>query len=224
MTDSPRALLVLTSHNDLGGVRPTGYYIGEAADPWKVFVEAGYTVDVASIEGGQPPEDGRDESDPTQVAFLSDPHIAAQLKDTRALADIDSSDYDVVYFVGGHGSVWDFPNAPAVDRVGREVYEAGGVVAAVCHGPSALVNITLSDGTPLVQGKRVTGFTNDEEAAVGLTEVVPFLVADALNAKGATHIPAENFTENVVADGRLVTGQNPQSATGVAVAAIAARS
>lgn len=118
--------------------------------------------------------------------------------------------------------MWDFPTAPAVAAVGRDVYESGGVVAAVCHGPAALVGITLSDGAPLVAGKGVAGFTNEEEAAVGLTGVVPFLLADALTARGATHRPGPNFTENVVSDQRVVTGQNPQSAAGVARAVVAA--
>lgn len=221
-TETPRALLVLTSHNDLGGLRPTGYYVGEAANPWRVFTEAGYEVSIASIAGGVPPEDGRDESDPTQLAFLNDPSIAGQLSNTQKLADVDASAYDAVFFVGGHGTMWDFPNDPAVDRVGREVYESGGVVAAVCHGPAALVNITLSDGTRLIDGKRVTGFTNAEEEAAGLTNVVPFLLADALNGAGATHLGGPDFTEHVVRDGRVVTGQNPQSATGVAEAVLAA--
>lgn len=223
MTDTPRALLVLTSNDDLGGIRKTGYYISEAAEPWKVFADAGYTVDLASIAGGVPPEDGRNEDDPIQRAFLNDPRISEQLQNTTRLGDIDAADYTIVFFVGGHGTMWDFPTSPDVDRVGREIYENGGVVAAVCHGPAALVNITLSNGEPLVAGKQVTGFTNDEEAAVGLTDVVPFLLADALTDKGATHFPGPNFTENVVTDGRLVTGQNPQSAAGVALAAVAAR-
>ncbi|MFT4215948.1 MAG: type 1 glutamine amidotransferase domain-containing protein [Micropruina sp.] len=204
-------------------MRPTGYYIGEAAEPWRVFTDAGYAVDVASVAGGTPPEDGRNEDDATQRAFLNDPHIAAQLRNTPSLAEVSPDDYDVVFFVGGHGTMWDFPTSPDVARVGRAVYEAGGVVAAVCHGPAALVTITLANGQPLVAGKRVTSFTNSEEAAVGLTHVVPFLLADALTDKGATHIPGPDFTENVVADGRLVTGQNPQSATGVARAALSAR-
>lgn len=223
MSPSPRALLVLTSHDDLGGLRKTGYYVGEAADPWRVFADAGYTVDLASVAGGVPPEDGRDEDDPTQRAFLDDPRIAAQLRDTASLAEVDASGYDIVFFVGGHGAMWDFPTSPEVARVGREVYESGGVVAAVCHGPAALLNLTLTSGEPLVAGKRVAGFTNDEEAAVGLTDTVPFLLADALTAKGATHVPGPDFTENVIADGRLVTGQNPQSAAGVARAALTAR-
>lgn len=221
MTHTPRALLVLTSNDDLSG-RKTGYYISEAAEPWKVFTEAGYTVDLASIAGGVPPEDGRNEDDPIQHAFLHDPRISEQLRNTTRLGDIDPADYEIVFFVGGHGTMGDFPESPDVDRVGREVYERDGVVAAVCHGPAALVNITLSTGQPLVAGKRVTGFTNDEEAAVGLADAVPFLLADALTAKGATHVAGPNFTENVVADGRIITGQNPQSAAGAARAAVAA--
>lgn len=223
MFDSPRALLVLTSHDDLGGLRKTGYYVGEAAEPWKVLTDAGYTVDLASVSGGVPPEDGRNEDDPTQRAFLNDPSIAAQLQNTESLAEVDPDGYDIVFFVGGHGTMWDFPDAPDVTRIGRAVYENGGVIAAVCHGPAALVNLTLSNGEPLITGKRVASFTNREESAVGLTDVVPFLLADALTAQGATHVPGPDFTENVVSDGRLVTGQNPQSAAGVARAGLAAR-
>lgn len=223
MPTIPRALLVLTSHGDLGGLRPTGYYVEEAAAPWRVFTDAGYEVDVASIAGGVPPQDGRDETDPTQRAFLQDPRISLQLANTASLDDVEATNYDVIFFVGGHGTMWDFPTSPAVARAGRAVYEAGGVVAAVCHGPAALVNLTLSSGEPLVRGKRVAGFTNEEEAAVGLTDVVPFLLADALDAQGATVVTGPNFTENVVSDSRVVTGQNPQSAAGVARAAVAER-
>lgn len=212
---SQRVLLVLTSHDDLGGLRKTGYYLDEAAQPWKEFADAGVAVDIASIAGGVPPQVGRDEFDRIQNAFLGDPSVAAQLADTTKLSDVDASRYDAVLFVGGHGTMWDFPHDSAVNAIGRAVYERGGVVSAVCHGPAALVGITLSDGVPLVSGKRVAAFTNVEEAAVDLTEVVPFLLADALEAAGATHVAGEKFTEQVVVDGRLVTGQNPQSAAGV---------
>jgi putative intracellular protease/amidase len=111
--------------------------------------------------------------------------------------------------------MWDFPTNPAVNDVAREIYEAGGVVAAVCHGPAALVNVTLNNGAWLVAGKNVAAFTNDEERAVKLDEVVPFLLASTLTARGAHHHPAADWTAKVVVDGRLVTGQNPQSATGV---------
>lgn len=210
-----RVLLVLTSHDDLGGIRKTGYYVSEAAHPWKEFLDAGYRVDIASIAGGVPPQDGRDETDDVQNAFLADPSIAAQLQNTPRLADLDTSGYDAVLYVGGHGTMWDFPDDEAVNATGRAIYERGGVVAAVCHGPSALIGITLSDGTPLIAGKRVAGFTNAEESAVELTEVVPYLLEDALRAKGAIHVPGPDFTEQVIVDERLVTGQNPQSATRV---------
>ncbi|GAA4111596.1 type 1 glutamine amidotransferase domain-containing protein [Nocardioides fonticola] len=217
---SHRVLLVLTSHGDLGGVRPTGWYVGEAAHPWEQFRSAGYDVDVASIAGGVAPQDGLDLDDPAQKAFLEDDHIAAQLADTPRLADVDPASYDAVLYVGGHGTMWDFPKDPDVARVGRAVFEDGGVVAAVCHGPSALLGITLSDGSSILAGRRVAGFTNAEEEAVGLTEAVPFLLQDELVARGATHVPAPDFTDHVVVDGRLVTGQNPQSAGSVGTAVV----
>lgn len=208
-----RALFVLTSNDDLGGVRATGFFVGEAAHPWRVLHDAGVAVDLASIAGGLPPMDGRDEQDEVQNAFLADPRMAEQLRTTPRLADIDPAGYDAVLFVGGHGTMWDFPDSPDVARVGREIYEAGGIVSAVCHGPSALVNMTLSDGTPLVAGKTVAAFTNEEEEAVGLTATVPFLLADALVDRGAQHTAGPKFTEHVEVSDRLVTGQNPQSAT-----------
>ena len=211
----PRVLLVLTSHDDLGGVRKTGYYVGEAAHPWKEFIDAGFDVDLASIAGGTPPQDGYDESDDVQRAFLADSKVSAQLADTARLDDVDPEAYDAVLLVGGHGTMWDFPSSTALAAVGRDIYESGGVLAAVCHGPSGLVNMRLADGTPLIAGKTVAGFTNEEEAAVGLTEAVPFLLADKLTEQGATHVPAPAWSEHVEVDGRLVTGQNPQSAAAV---------
>ena len=211
----PRVLLVLTSHDDLGGVRKTGYYVGEAAHPWKEFIDAGFDVDLASIAGGTPPQDGYDESDDVQRAFLADSKVSAQLADTARLDDVDPEAYDAVLLVGGHGTMWDFPSSTALAAVGRDIYESGGVLAAVCHGPYGLVNMKLADGTPLIAGKTVAGFTNEEEAAVGLTEAVPFLLADKLTEQGATHVPAPAWSEHVEVDGRLVTGQNPQSAAAV---------
>ncbi|PGH41294.1 Putative intracellular protease/amidase [Micromonospora sediminicola] len=215
-----RALIALTSHSDLGATgRKTGYYVGEAAEPWEVFRAAGYDVDLVSVAGGEPPVDGRDTDDRTQNDFLA----TAGVTDTPKAADVDPAGYDVIVFAGGHGTMWDFPDDPDLARIARAVYERGGVVAAVCHGPSALVNLTLSDGSRLIAGKRVAGFTNDEEAAVGLTDEVPFLLADKLTEAGAQHVPAPNFTEHVVVDGRLVTGQNPQSARALAEAVVKLR-
>ncbi|MCZ7477946.1 MULTISPECIES: type 1 glutamine amidotransferase domain-containing protein [unclassified Micromonospora] len=212
-----RALIALTSHSELGRTgRSTGYYVGEAAEPWEVFRAAGYDVDLVSVAGGEPPVDGRDENDSTQNDFLA----TAGVTDTPKAADVDPAGYDVILFAGGHGTMWDFPDDPDLARIARSVYERGGVVAAVCHGPSALVNLTLTDGSRLIAGKRVAGFTNSEEAAVGLTDEVPFLLADKLGEAGAQHVPAPDFTEHVVVDGRLVTGQNPQSARAVADAVV----
>ncbi|WP_043631802.1 type 1 glutamine amidotransferase domain-containing protein [Nonomuraea candida] len=203
-----RILIALTSHDDLGGVEKTGYYVPEAAHPWEIFRKAGFEVDLASVRGGEPPQDGYDPADPVQAAFLAAP----EPHDTARLADVDASRYDAVLYAGGHGTMWDFPDDPDVIRIGREVYERGGVVAAVCHGPSALVNLTLSDGTHLVAGRRVAAFTNTEEELRGVTHVVPFLLADALVARGAEHVPGETWQAQVVVDGRLATGQNPASA------------
>ncbi|MET7807484.1 type 1 glutamine amidotransferase domain-containing protein [Micromonospora chersina] len=212
-----RALIALTSHSELGRTgRPTGFYVGEAAEPWEVFRAAGYQVDLVSVAGGQPPLDGRDENDRTQNDFLATAGVA----NTPKAAEVDPSGYDVILFAGGHGTMWDFPDDPDLARIARSIYERGGVVAAVCHGPSALVNLKLSDGSHLVAGKRVAGFTNDEEAAVGLTGEVPFLLADKLAEAGAQQVPAPNFTEQVVVDGRLATGQNPQSARALAEAVV----
>ncbi|MCI4063050.1 type 1 glutamine amidotransferase domain-containing protein [Micromonospora sp. R77] len=212
-----RALIALTSHSKLGETgRETGFYVGEAAEPWEVFRAAGYDVDLVSVAGGQPPQDGRDENDKTQNDFLA----TADVANTPKAAEVDPAGYDILVFAGGHGAMWDFPGNPDLARIARSIYERGGVVAAVCHGPAALVDLKLADGSNLVAGKRVAGFTNAEEAAVGLTDQVPFLLADKLTEAGAQHVPAPDFTEHVVVDGHLVTGQNPQSARALANAIV----
>lgn len=221
MTSTKKILIALTSHGDLGGVRPTGYYLPEAAHPWHVFTEAGYTVDFASVAGGEPPVDGADESDPIQRAFLEDTEVRAKLATTPRFAEVDPSEYDAILFAGGHGAMWDFPNDPDLARVARDLYERGGVVSAVCHGPAALAGITLADGSPIVAGRRIAAFTDSEEAAVGLTDVVPFLLQSRLTEQGAQHTAAADWQPHVVTDGRLVTGQNPASSTGVAEAVLA---
>jgi putative intracellular protease/amidase len=202
-------LLALTSHDDLGGVRPTGFYVPEAAHSWRVFRDAGFAVDLVSVRGGRPPMDGYDAEDPAQREFVDLPELAV----TRHAAEVDAVGYDAIFYVGGHGTMWDFPNDTALARLGRDIYEAGGVVGAVCHGPSALVNLTLSDGTYLVEGKEVSAFTNAEEDAVHLTGVVPFLLQSALEDRGAKHVAAPNFERQVSVADRLVTGQNPASTT-----------
>lgn len=205
-------LLAMTSHDDLGGLRGTGFYVPEAAHPWRVFRDAGFAVDLVSVRGGRPPMDGFDADDATQREFVHLPELDA----TPRAAEVDAVGYDGILYVGGHGAMWDFPHAEGLTRLGRDIHEGGGVVAAVCHGPAALVDLTLSDGTYLVEGKEVSAFTNTEEEAVGLAGVVPFLLQTALENRGAKHVAAPDFECQVSVSGRLVTGQNPASATRVA--------
>jgi putative intracellular protease/amidase len=217
------ALLVLTSTDTLGDTgRPTGTYASEAAEAWQVFSDAGYEVEVVSIRGGRPPLEAVDHQSPIQRAFFEDVRMSRLMADTPRPADADPGRYAIVLVAGGHGAVWDLPDDKDLTVLLRDCYEGGSVVAAVCHGPAALLNVTLSNGENLVAGKRVTAFSNAEERAVGMTGVVPFLLADALAGRGAAYEAAAAFMPLVVVDGRLVTGQNPASATGVAEAAVAA--
>jgi putative intracellular protease/amidase len=211
----PAILLALTSHDRLGDTgRRTGFYVPEAARPYRAFTAAGHRVDFASVQGGAPPRDGVKAGDEVTEGFLAE--VGDRLADTVTFDRLDPAGYDAVMFVGGHGAMWDFPGATDLARFTVALYERGGVVAAVCHGPAALVGLRLSDGAPLVAGKQVSAFTNEEEAAVGLTEVVPFLLETALVGLGARFSGAPKFTEHAVADARLVTGQNPASAQRVA--------
>jgi putative intracellular protease/amidase len=216
-----RILIGMTSHSELGNTgRSTGAYIPEVADAWKVFSDAGYEVDLMSVRGGTPPLDAVDRSDPVQLAFLDDPVMSARLSDTLVAVDVDLDRYAAVFFAGGHGAAWDLPSDRPTIELTRRAYESGRVVGAVCHGPCALVNVVLSDGTYLVAGRKVAAFTDDEEKAIGMTYVVPFLQARALEEHGAWHVPGPSFLPHAVVDGRLVTGQNPASATVTAQAVV----
>ncbi|MFH8403875.1 type 1 glutamine amidotransferase domain-containing protein [Streptomyces sp. NPDC018019] len=215
----PKVLFALTSHDRLGDTgRRTGFYVPEIAHPAEVFTAAGWDVGVVSVKGGEAPRDGVKEGDTVSAAFLA--AYADELKNTPSADQLDPADYDVIYFVGGHGTMWDFPGATDLAALASAIYSRGGVVAAVCHGPAGLLSADLDDGSPIVQGKQVAAFTNEEEAAVGLDDVVPFALETALIEKGAKITKVENFAAHAVADGRLVTGQNPASATRVAELAI----
>ena len=217
-----KVLFVLTSHGTLGDTgKSTGYTVSEAADPWKVFRAAGWDVHVATTAGGPAPEDGFDPANETQVAWKNDPHIHRQMAAAPQVEHVNAAIYDVVYLVGGHGTMWDFPGNNHLSDLIAEVYEREGVVAAVCHGPAALTTARLTDGSLLIAGKQVTGFSNAEEKALQLDHVVPFLLADRLEGVGGDYSQAGKWQRHVIADGRLVTGQNPASAAGVAEAAIA---
>lgn len=217
----------MTSHEDLGVTgRKTGWYLPEIAHPAAIFQNAGYGLTAVSPRGGAPPMDGDGANlgDPVQQAFLDDPTTASLVRHTLRPEQVDPATCDAIFYVGGHGPMWDFPDDSGLARIAAAIYERGGVVAALCHGPAGLLNLTLSNGDYLVAGKEVAAFTDDEEAAVGLTAVVPFLLESTLVQRGARHTKAPNFQAHVVVDGRLVTGQNPASATGVAEAVVAALS
>lgn len=217
-----KILIAVTSHAELGATGcATGAYLPEIAHPYHLFNAAGFAVDFVSPRGGRPPLDGVDRGDPLQAAFLDDPQAMAALDAAARPAQVDPADYDAIFYAGGHGVMWDFPADERLAAVAAAIYERGGVVAAVCHGPAGLVNVRLADGSFLVAGKELAAFTNEEEAAVGLSEVVPFLLETALRERGAALRKAPDFAANTVASGRLVTGQNPASATGVAEAVAA---
>lgn len=212
-------LFVLTSHGTKGRTgQPTGYYLGEVTHPLAELQEAGIPVEFASIQGGESPVDGLDLEDATNARYWNDANFRDAVRHTQRLGDVDVSRYAGIFFAGGHGAMWDFPGNADVQRVTREIYEAGGLVGAVCHGPAALVDITLSNGAHLVTGKNVSAFTDSEERVVQLDDVVPFLLASKLEQRGAHHHAAPDWTAKVVVDGRLITGQNPQSASGVGAA------
>jgi putative intracellular protease/amidase len=216
-----RILIALTSHDKKGDTGDkTGAYLAEITHPLAVFTKAGFTVDFVSVRGGPVPLDGVDRKDPINAAFLDDAAALARLHSSAAPTAVDPSKYVAMLFAGGHGTMWDFPDDPTLPKLAAAIYDAGGVVGAVCHGPAGLVNVRLGNGQYLVAGKEVAAFTNDEERTVGLAEIVPFLLADRLVERGAVHKPAPNWQKQVVISERLVTGQNPASAEGVADAMV----
>ena len=216
-----RILIAVTSHDKKGNTgEATGAYLPEITHPLEVFTKAGFAVDFVSVRGGQVPLDGVDRKDPINAAFLDDAAAVARLHASAAPRAIEPGKYAAVLFAGGHGTMWDFPEEPTLAKIASSIYDAGGVVGAVCHGPAGLVNVKLGDGQYLVAGKEVAAFTNDEERAAGLAEVVPFLLADKLVERGAVHRPAPNWQKQVITSERLVTGQNPASAAGVAEAMV----
>lgn len=221
MTTQKRALIVVTSHAKLGDTgKPTGYYLPEVAHPYAALVARGIEVDIASIAGGTAPLDpsSLQLNDPVNKQFWETPATRAKLEQTQPLSKIDPGHYQAVLFAGGHGTMWDFPGSADVQRIAAGIYENGGVVAAVCHGPAALVDVKLPSGQYLVAGRQVAAFSDAEEEAAGLTKVMPFLLQTTLEQRGARYSKAALWKAHVQVDGRLVTGQNPASAAGVGAA------
>lgn len=209
-------LMVLTSHDQLGDTgKKTGFWLEEFATPYYKLKEAGATVTLASPKGGQPPLDPKsDEADAQTAAtqrFKADPEAQAALAGTVKLAEVAAADFAAVFYPGGHGPLWDLAEDRDSIALIEEMIAAGKPVAAVCHAPGVLRHVHGPDGKPLVNSKKVTGFTNSEEEAVGLTKVVPFLVEDMLRERGGMYSKLGDWQPYAVTDGLLVTGQNPAS-------------
>lgn len=214
-----KILFVVTSHNIKGHTgKPTGYYLSEVTHPWKVFRSAGYEIDFVSPKGGKAPVDGLDLKDPVNRKFWENKIYKAKVDNTKKPDEINTDEYLAVYYAGGHGTMWDFPDNEALAEITRNIYERGGIVGAVCHGPSGFVNLKLSDGTYLVNGKKLNAYTNEEEIAGGMERVVPFLLESKLIHRGAKFEKSGPKQPHVARDERLITGQNPASAKGVAEA------
>lgn len=215
-----KMLFVVTSCNVKGetGI-PTGFNLSEVTHPLEKLEEKGVVVDIASIKGGHAPLDGlEDFNDPANAKYWADTDFRNALENTLKLDEVNTADYDGIFFAGGHGTMWDFADSPAILKIVPEFFESGKIVSAVCHGPAALVNVKLSDGSYLIAGKNVAAFTNGEEEEVQSTNVVPFLLEDVLIKHGADYKHSPNWNNNIAVHGRLITGQNPQSAASVGLA------
>lgn len=211
-----KILFVVTSHNKKGDTgQPTGYYLGEVSHPWEVLHEAGYEIDFVSPKGGKAPVDGFNLDDATNRKFWENAEYRHKVEHTLTPADINPEAYEAIFYAGGHGAMWDFADNTALADIAAKIYENNGIVGAVCHGPAGLVNIKLSDGKYLVDGKQINAFTNEEEIAVGLEKVVPFALETQLIARGAKFEKSGLWQAHVAVDNRVITGQNPQSAKAV---------
>ena len=216
-------LMVLTSHDRLGDTgKMTGFWLEEFAAPYYAFKDAGARVTLASPAGGQPPLDPASDAQDMQTdatrRFKDDAEAQQALADTRKLGDVDAGDFDAVFYPGGHGPLWDLAEDHASIKLIERFWNSGKPIAAVCHAPGVLRHVKDGEGAPLVKGRKVTGFSNAEETAVGLTDVVPFRVEDELARLGGHYASAAEWTSHVEVDGRLVTGQNPASSVATAQA------
>ena len=207
-----KILFAVSSHRDLGDSgRQTGFFLSEVTHPWSVL-ENDYEIVVVSPKGGRPPVDGFNLEDPINRKYWDSPEWQDIMSSTHKPDEIDPNEFRAMFFAGGHGAMFDFPDNVGLQKLAETIYNNGGIVAAVCHGPAGLVNLRLPDGTPLVKDKKFDCFTNEEEIANGTSEFVPFMLQTALQEKGGQFDGSAPWTDHVVQDGRLITGQNPMSA------------
>ena len=217
-----KILFVVTSHDKKGATgEPTGYYLGEVSHPWEVLHNAGYEIDFVSPKGGTPPVDGFDLADPVNKEFCENKEYKGKIDNSLKPEDVKPEAYSAIFYAGGHGAMWDFADNQKLAKLASKIYENGGVVAAVCHGPAGLVNIKLDNGKYLVDGKKINAFTNEEETEVKLDKIVPFMLEDKLKERGAIFEKSGMWQQHVTVDNRVVTGQNPQSAKAVGEAILA---
>ena len=214
-------LIVLTSHSELGNTgKKTGFWIEEFAAPYYTLKDAGANITLASPKGGQPPIDPKSAEPESQTdatrRFENDKELQQLLANTKILSEVSADDFDAVFFPGGHGPLWDLSSDVNSIALIEDFWKANKPVAAVCHAPAVLLNAKDEQGEPLVKGKNVTGFTNTEEDAVQLTDVVPFLLEDELKRNGGNYSKKEDWASYVVQDGLLITGQNPASSEAAA--------
>ncbi|ELK47504.1 type 1 glutamine amidotransferase domain-containing protein [Halobacillus sp. ACCC02827] len=210
---SKKVLMIVTNHDQITEGKTTGIWLSEFGEAYNEFKKQGYEVTVASPKGGLSPVDPASVSeDEPQEILDTKPH----LEDTLPLSDVEADGFDAVFLPGGHGTMFDFPDNEKLQQLLRSFYESDKTVAAVCHGPAGLVGATLSSGEPLVKGKRVSAFTDAEEADTTLDAYMPFLLESKLNELGATVLTGPNWSTHVEVDGNLITGQNPQSTEAVA--------
>lgn len=207
-----KILFVVSSHGELGDSgRKTGYFLSEVTHPWSVLGEK-FDIDVVSPKGGRPPVDGFDLSDPINREFWDNPEWQDIMSSTKTPDQIDPNEYKAIFYAGGHGAMFDFPDNKGLKHIAESIYNNGGIVSAVCHGPAGLVNLTLPNGESLIKDKKFDCFTNAEEIANGTANYVPFMLQTALQDKGGIFEGGAPWTDHVVVDGRLITGQNPMSA------------
>lgn len=222
-----KILMVLTSHSAMGDSgNKTGFWLEEFVAPFYVFRDAGADITLASPAGGLPPVDPNSQADDAQTdatrRFHDDEPAKAELSATQKLADMDVAEFDAVFFPGGHGPLWDLAEDADCRALIEKAEQSGKVVSAVCHAPAVFRHVRSANGDPLVKGRKVTGFSNSEEEAVGLDKVVPFLLEDMLKEHGAQYSRGEDWAAHVVVDGRLITGQNPASSAATAEAVVKA--
>ena len=221
-----KILMILTSHDQLGNTgKKTGFWLEEFAAPYYVFKDAGAAIVLASPKGGQPPLDPTSDKEDAQTEdtrrFKQDPAAIDALAHTTRLTEVSGERFDAVFFPGGHGPLWDLAEDKNAIQLIESMFSAGKTVSAVCHAPAVFRHTKAADGSPLVKGKKVTGFTNTEEDAVQLTQIVPFLVEDMLVSNGGLYQKGEDWQSFVVTDGQLITGQNPASSAAAARAVLA---